>query len=140
MARSLGFFVSGSLRHKEEIRDIFAKIEASGHFITHDWTRTDTLGVKRDNPLEAGRRAKADIDGVVAADVYVLDSSNEHVGKFMYGELSAAITAQQLAGTPAAIYIIGPLNHDSIVYYHPAVAHVDTIEKVLDAVATLEYI
>ena len=138
MVNRLGFFVSGSIRHKDAIREIFAAIEAEGHYITHDWTRTDDIGVKRENSVEAGLRAEADINGVLRADVYVLDSSNESIGKFMYGELSVAIAAQQLGDGPQAIYIIGPLNHDSIVYYHPAVRRVDTIEEVLQEVATLQ--
>lgn len=138
MTKKLGFFVSGSIRHKEEIRQLFGKIVAAGHCITHDWTKTDELGVKRENPAEAGRRAEADLAGVLAADVYVLDSSNENVGKFMYGELAAAIVAKKLQGYPARIFIIGPLNHDSILYYHADVERVATIDDVLTALRCQE--
>ena len=128
------FFISGSIRHKEEIRELFKKVEAAGHEIIHDWTRTVPIGIKGENAAESGRRADADIEGAMHADVYVLDSSNAHVGKLMYGELTAAIVAQKLTGTPRWIFIIGPLNHDSIVYYHEAVRRVASIEDVLAAI------
>lgn len=129
------FFVSGSIRHKEEIRSLYAQVEAAGHEITHDWTRSDPIGVKSENTQESGRRAKMDIDGVLAADVYVLDSSNTHVGKLMYGELVAAIVGHEHFNQPKHVFIIGPFNHDSIVYYHEAVTRVDSMDDVLDAVA-----
>ena len=126
------FFVSGSIQHKEEIREIYNKIKIRGHTITHDWTLTDEIGSYRDNIKEAHARADADIQGVINADVYILDSNNEKVGKFMYGELASAITAQKLQGLPKNIYIIGPLNHESILYYHNSIKHLERIEDVFE--------
>lgn len=127
MTNKLSFFVSGSIRSKEAIWKIFETIEAAGHGITHNWTLTDDIGTKADRPEESGRRAEADIDGVLAADIYVLDSGNEHPGKGMYAELGAALATKDYG----AIFIIGPMHHDSVFYYHPKVIRVATIADVL---------
>ncbi len=130
----MNVFVSGRIDDIESVREVMRKIVASGHKITHDWTRTDTfLGGavdKLNNIAESGLRASKDIQGVLDADVYLLVSSNATLGKGMYVELGAALAAHQLLNK-IQVYIIGPMNHLSVFYLHPAVIHKDTIEEVL---------
>ena len=133
-------FISGQIDESEKINKLMKLIKSSGHSITHDWTATDAfLGdnkSKLDNPEESGRRAKADIQGVIDCDVYVLCSDNKNVGKGMYVELGAALALKQagIASSPE-IYIIGPLNHMSIFYLHPLVKRRDNIEIVLEEIS-----
>jgi hypothetical protein len=132
----MNFFVSGRIDDIENVRAVMRKIVVSGHKVTHDWTKTDAfLGSTTDklnDVAESGLRASNDIQGVLDADVYVLVSSNATVGKGMYVELGAALAAQQLGGK-TKVYIIGPMNHLSVFYLHPAVLHKDTIEDVFDS-------
>lgn len=121
-------FVSGQLDQKVEIRKVFAQLESHGHTITHDWTRTDDITARYSAvPVEAGRRAAKDILGVLEADVYIILTDNENCGKGMYVELGAAL-AQANSGSIREVAVVGPKNHESIFYYHPAVNHFETFE------------
>lgn len=137
-------FISGQIDDAQNVRELFKKVEAKGHTITHDWTATDTfLGSKQDklsNTEESGRRAQADIQGVIDSEVYVLSSSNENAGKGMYVELGAALAlAQAHPDGNRKIYIIGPLNHMSIFYLHPLVKRFESIEDVIGEIEHLSY-
>jgi hypothetical protein len=127
---ALKVFVSSQIGEKEEVRKAYAAFTGAGMSITHDWTTTDDIGDKLFRLDEAGRRAKLDIDGVCSSDVYVLLSGNRHVGKGMYVELGAALALHGRESRPE-IFVVGPMNHLSIFYLHPAVSHVDTVEDLI---------
>lgn len=124
-------FVSGQLGEKQKVRSLYKKLRRIGYEITHDWTTTDDLVDKRSAPEEAGRRAAADIEGVVRADLYILLSDNEKCGRGMYAELGAALAMHQ-SGKAIDIYIVGPMNHLSVFYLHPAIKHVRSVDELLD--------
>lgn len=126
-------FVSGQIDEKEEINEIYKKLQKAGHEVTHDWTKTDGIGDKLKNQEEAGLRAAKDITGVVDADVYILVSNNTKPGKGMYVELGAALALNEALGKPQ-IFTIGNRNHLSIFYLHPAVIHLKAIEDVLQLI------
>src|SRR4051794_32283188 len=98
-------FVSGQIDEEVRIRQCYDQLRAAGLRIAHDWTQTDAIGDKLANRAESGRRAKADIDGVIDADIYILMSDNSRVGKGMYVELGAALARRQLTGKPE-IFIV----------------------------------
>jgi len=123
-------FVSSQIGEKEAVRKAYAAFAGAGMSITHDWTTTDCIGDKLRRPDEAGRRAKLDIDGVCRSDVYVLLSGNREVGKGMYVELGAALALHERESRPE-IFVVGPMNHLSIFYLHPAVSHVETVEDLI---------
>ncbi len=128
------FFISGQIEDIPAVREIMKRVTDTGHVITHDWTTSDIMlsGDNKFNDLtETGRRAQADIQGVLDCDVYVLCSDNQKAGKGMYVELGAALGRVQ-AGEDIRLYVIGGLNHSSIFYLHPVVRRVDTIEEVLE--------
>lgn len=128
------FFVSGQVNDAANARSIMDSVRSAGHDITHDWTAAEAfLGGPKEqinNPDESGRRARADILGVLTCDVYILSSDNEQVGKGMYVELGAALALREANGKPD-IYIIGAMNHPSIFYFHPEVVRVPSITDVL---------
>lgn len=133
----MNVFVSGQLNEKRKIRKIFKALLRQGHHITHDWTRTDNLGPDyRSQADEAGRRAQLDINGVAAADLYILITDNLAQGKGMYVELGAALALAVQRGAPEII-VVGPRNHESIFYYHPVARHFETIEDCLAYTKTL---
>jgi len=127
----MNIFVSAQIRETARARKAYAAFEKAGLSITHDWTTTDTIGDKRKRKVESGMRASRDINGVVNADTYVLLSDNRAVGKGMYAELGAALALHETTGSPE-IYVVGPMNHLSIFYLHPAVRHVETVEQVIE--------
>lgn len=126
----MNIFVSGQIEEKAEIRAIYAELINRGHTITHDWTKTDAIGIKVENKEEAGHRAVKDITGVVESDTYILVSNNEKPGKGMYVELGAALALNEATGKPR-VYTLGKRNHLSIFYLHPRVKHFDTLTELL---------
>lgn len=124
-------FVSGQINDKEQIREIYSELRNIGFDITHDWTRTDKIDDKLADPTESGRRAAKDITGVVDCDTYILMTDNEKVGKGMYVELGAALALREKTGKPD-VYIVGPLNHLSIFYLHPAIQYFNDIGKLIE--------
>jgi hypothetical protein len=127
------FFISGQIKDIPAVRETMQHVVDAGHTITHDWTSSDIMlgGDNKFNDLaETGRRAQADIQGVLDCDVYVLCSDNETPGKGMYVELGAALGRAQ-SGDRIKLYVIGKLNHSSIFYLHPAVRQVESIQDVL---------
>ncbi|WP_309322674.1 hypothetical protein [Actinomyces stomatis] len=125
-------FVSGQFKEKRRVREAFQVMEAAGHVITYDWTRTEAL----EKPyslysVEASRRAREDINGILSADTFVLMSDNRECGKGMYVELGAALAMAELRSKQIRVYIVGPMNHESIFYYHPLVVHKETLEEVV---------
>lgn len=133
-------FISGQIDDSTSIKRLLDIAVSNGHEITHDWTKTDTFmgdeSTKLANLKESEQRAFKDIKGVIDADVYILSSDNENVGKGMYVELGAALALRQ-AGVKDApdVYIIGSLNHMSIFYLHPLVKRRESIEDVLDEIS-----
>ena len=126
-------FISGQLNDKSVVRDAFEQFRRIGAHITHDWTVTDDLADKSSSPSEAGRRAAADIEGVVQSDLYVLLSDNARAGKGMYAELGAALALKETRGSPE-VCVVGRLNHASIFYFHPLVRHFCSVEELLSRI------
>ena len=124
-------FVSGQLKEKQRIREVYAKLSGAGMEITHDWTRTDNMGDYASNSREAGIRADLDVRGVVDADAYVLMTDNQHCGKGMYVELGAALALASIKKS-LEVCIVGPKNHESIFYYHPLARHFGDFESCLE--------
>lgn len=125
-------FVSGQLREKEHVRHVYQMLIQRGHEVTHDWTRTDNFrGSYGADKREAGQRAAHDVDGVMKAERYIILTDNSRCGKGMYVELGVAL-ARARSGEPIEIAIVGPMNHESIFYYHPLACHFSNIEEYLD--------
>lgn len=135
-------FVSGQIKEAAYIQHVYQKLISNGHEITHDWTVTDsflsTPEAKLADVDESGRRAAADIQGVVDCDAYILCANNANPGKGMYVELGAALGRWHINQTPR-IYILGPMNHShmTVFYLHAATRHFDTIDEVIDDMAVL---
>lgn len=124
-------FVSAQLNDAPCARRLYRRLIESGHTITHDWTMTDSIrGSYRNHSMEARRRAALDIDGVLAAEAYVILTDNHDCGKGMYVELGAAL-AETSRGKLRHVAIVGRKNHESIFYYHPALRHFENIEDYL---------
>ncbi|HSX42502.1 MAG TPA: hypothetical protein VLF59_00265 [Candidatus Saccharimonadales bacterium] len=132
-------FVSGQIQDVEAVHDIQQKLIRAGHSITHDWTQNETgnntmLASDADKLKdidETARRAKLDIQGVIACDAFVLCTDNQHVGKGMYAELGAALALAVSRGTPR-VYVVGAQRHMSVFYFHPLAVHKETIDEVIE--------
>lgn len=130
-------FVSGQIEDIEYVRKVQNEFVKAGHEITHDWTTNETGAqmlssreAKLENLEESKKRATNDINGVVNSDVYVICTNNEKVGKGMYVEIGAALGLNAKFDSPK-IFLLGPLNHMTIFYLHPAVQYVDSVDDIL---------
>lgn len=85
-------YVAAKFEEYERAREIMRWLQASGHTITHDWTRTKGIG-----PMQA----IADLRGVTDADVFVgiFEKNLKYTGALV--ELGAALATGKL------IYILG---------------------------------
>lgn len=129
----MNVFVSGQIKEKYKIRKILRRLELSGHRVTHDWTRTDNLRKPyKLEAVEAGRRAHKDIRGVLDADIYILMSDNSECGKGMYVELGTALAVAEMNVKKLQVYVVGPMNHESVFYHHPAVVHKESIDEIIE--------
>lgn len=131
-------FVSGQIGDVDSVRKVQDTFVKSGHHITHDWTRNETgdkllVGEKAkfDNPDEAARRAKLDMQGVIESDIYVICTDNEKPGKGMYVELGGALALHKTTGKPS-IFLLGKMAHSSIFYFDPAVQRADSAQAILE--------
>ncbi len=130
-------FVSGQIDDAEFVRDVQAKLKDAGHRVTHDWTKTDVfLGsseAKLNNRSEAGVRAERDIQGVIDADVYIICTNNESVGKGMYVELGAALALKQSGfKNSLRVFVLGEMKHLSVFYLHPEVEYAESVDRLLE--------
>ena len=130
-------FVSGQINDLSYVRAVQAQFVASGHVITHDWTRIETGNkmltgrqAKFDNPDEASKRANADMTGVVDCDVYVICTNNEDMGKGMYVELGGALALNVATGVPK-VYLLGDRKHATIFYFHPSILLRETVDEII---------
>lgn len=130
-------FVSGQINDISYVRAVQAQFIASGHVITHDWTRNEAgdkmltgRQAKFDNPDEASKRASADMTGVVDCDVYVICTNNEDMGKGMYVELGGALALNVATGAPK-VYLLGNRKHATIFYFHPSILLRETADEII---------
>ena len=124
-------FVSGQLKEKKAVREAYAQLAKMGIGVTHDWTNTDDLGSYSKHSKEASSRAVRDIQGVCEAEFYILLTDNKICGKGMYVELGVALARYELTGSPM-VFVVGPMNHASIFYYHPVIRHFPSIDSCIE--------
>lgn len=130
-------FVSAHMDDRETLVPSFQELLVShGHSITQDWSQGDVIpdGFS-DSAFDAGRVSKEDIDGILAADAFVLLTTQaEEPGRGMYVELGAALLKAEL-GTLRHVCVVGELTHETVFYFHPLVKRFADMQECLDFLA-----
>lgn len=121
------FYVAAKWQLKDEVREIFRKIQEKGHEIAEDWTEHPPIKPYDKNPAFSRKLSSIDIESVRNSDVLVLLANEDGIG--MYVELGGAIVSYLEKGKPE-IYIIGDNTGRSMFFFHPAVKRRKTIENV----------
>jgi hypothetical protein len=131
------FYVASGIKNKEEVQRVFERLIAAGHEITADWTLTDDIPEgSRDESSEYIRSlAKRDFEGIRECDVFVLISYPRE-GRSMYVELGVALSMLETSGRPR-VFIVGPLNNESVFYYHPLVTRIEGWNELIEEVKAL---
>jgi hypothetical protein len=129
-------YVAGPLDATSEVRAVQEAVVAAGHELTLDWTRGSDATFADDYASDFDLSAKVaadDLDAALVADA-VLVVTSEHEGRGMFVELGAAL-ARARRGDLQHVVVLGPIQHESVFYYHPAVQRVSTVEEWLVTVA-----
>lgn len=131
------FYVASGIKNKEEVQRVFERLTAAGHQITADWTLTDDIPEEsRDESSEYVRSlAKRDFEGIRECDVFVL-ISHPREGRSMYVELGVALSMLETSGRPR-VFIVGPLNNESVFYYHPLVRRIGGWDELIEETKAL---
>jgi hypothetical protein len=123
-------YVAGPLTNASGVQAVQEAVVAAGHQLSLDWTRGPDVnfadGYKSDLAVSA-QIAVADLDGVMNADAVIVVAS-EHEGRGMFVELGAAL-ARAREGDLAHVVVVGPVHHDSVFFYHPAVQRASMVEE-----------
>lgn len=123
------FYVAAKFSDKEQVKDAYALIKAAGHAITHEWIHHKDSYPFENDPAYAAQCATDDINGVLAADIFVV-LSNAEPSMGASAELGAAIASFLKFKTPH-IFVVGPHFDTNFAYWHPAVVQKDSVEAVL---------
>ena len=128
-------YVAGPLAAVETAQAVQSAVVAAGHELTLDWSRGPdvTFDDYGSFPAVSAELASADLDAVLSADAVVVVAS-EHDGRGMFVELGAAL-ARARNGDLRHVVLVGPIRHESIFYYHPAVLRVSAVSEWLTAIA-----
>ena len=126
--------MAGPLAAVETVQAVQAAVVAAGHELTLDWSRGSDVAFDDYGSLPAvsAELAGADLDAVLTADA-VLVVATKHDGRGMFVELGAAL-ARARNDDLKHVVVVGPIHHQSVFYYHPAVLRVSTVEEWLAAI------
>lgn len=125
------FYVASFVGERKRTQQVQAELRQRGHEITSDWTSFPGVPSteRNDRPDEVRAIAVRDLEGVQAADVFVLLAGVAD-GRAKYAELGAAVMSAVQNGTPR-IYVVGDNPVHSVFFFHPTVARVSSIDEVL---------
>lgn len=62
-------------------------------------------------------------------------TTSEHDGRGMFVELGPALASATRGGRVRHIVVVGPIQHESVFYFHPAVTRVGHVGEWLTALA-----
>ena len=126
------FYVTGRSNNYQRVKEVVARLKAVGHSITFEWTALPMVKPYNEHTEEAASYAKQSIDGMVAADGYIIFAHED--GNGVYTELGSALAANAINGSPR-IYAIGKDAKWSAMFnYHPAIEWFDSLEEVFEVI------
>ena len=123
------FYVAARWGLREEVRDIYKKIEEGGHEITEDWTVREGVRPYSQHPKLSREYSISDVEGVRDCDVFVLLSDKAGTG--IHTELGTAILSNIERDKPK-IYVIGDHLDMSMFFFHSSVNRSRNIDAVLE--------
>lgn len=123
------FYVAAKFSDKERVQHAYTLIKNLGHGITHEWIHNEPSYPFHYNPAYTAQCATEDINGVLAADVFVLLTSEEP-SMGASAELGAALGSFIAFGKPR-IFVVGPHFGTNFAFWHPAVTQIGSVEQAL---------
>lgn len=129
-------YVAGALDDAERVQAVQAAVVAAGHQLSLDWTRESDVTFVNNYASDLDLSAKIatdDLDAVLDADA-VLVVASEHEGRGMFVELGAALSRAS-RGDLEHVVVVGPIQHESVFYYHSSVQRVPTVADWLNSLS-----
>ena len=123
-------YVAGPLADIDRVQAVQSAVVAAGHELTLDWTRGPEVTLVQDYeslPEVSAKLAADDLNAVLNAHA-VLVVMSQHEGRGMFVELGAALTRAS-RGDLEHLVLLGPIQHESVFYYHPAVRRVSDVDE-----------
>ena len=127
--KTMKVYVSAKFDDKERVKNVYTLLRQMGHTITHEWIHNKASYPFSLNSEFTAQCAVQDIEGVRAADIFIL-LSNAEPSMGASAELGAAI-ASFLTFKRPYIYVVGPHFDTNFCFYHPTVTRKNSIEEVL---------
>lgn len=122
-------YVAARFALKEEVRQIYSKLEELGYNISEDWTKHKSIKPYDSHPDLSEEYAIADINGARKSDLFIIISDENGTG--MHTELGSAID-HNLEFEKPLIYVIGKHLSRSPFFFHPSIHRRETIEEVIE--------
>ena len=121
-------YVAGPIADIRAVQVVQSAVVAAGHELTLDWSRGPdaTFDDYGSLPEVSAELATADLEAVLTAGA-VLVVASDHDGRGTFVELGAAL-ARARSGDLEHV-VIGPIRHESVFYYHPAVLRVAAVDE-----------
>ncbi|MBP6945262.1 hypothetical protein KBD61_05005 [Patescibacteria group bacterium] len=126
---SLTFYVAGSLDKGNQLKETVTLLEEKGHTISFDWTIHPVLKPYQEHLDQTPLFAQKALNGANECDIFLL-FPDEVGGVGQFVELGAAIFSKRVH----SIFIIGPHNQRSLMFFHPRVQRVDSLDDVLKTI------
>jgi hypothetical protein len=124
------FYVAGSLDKGNELKKVIQNLEDFGHTISFDWTVGPILKpYDKDIALTKDFAQKA-LNGARACDVFLL-FPDQTGGTGQFVELGAALFSERVTH----VFVIGPHQGRSLMFFHPRVKRVASLEEALKNIA-----
>ncbi|AKU16431.1 hypothetical protein [Luteipulveratus mongoliensis] len=126
-------YVAGPVADAATVRAVQSEVVAAGHELTLDWTSDLSFSESfASMPDRSAQMAQDEISAVLKADA-VLVIASQHDGRGMFVELGAALARAEV-GTLDHVVVVGPIQHESVFYFHPKVRRVQTVGEWLEQV------
>ncbi len=126
---ALTFYVAGSLDKGSKIKETISLLEQKGHSISFDWTVHPVLKPYHEHLDETPLFAQKALNGAHECDIFLL-FPDEMGGVGQFVELGAAIFSKRVR----SIFIIGSHNRRSLMFFHPRVQRVNSLEEALQSI------
>lgn len=122
-------YVAARFALKDEVRQIYSKLEEIGYKVSEDWTKHQSIKPYDSNSNLAEEYAIRDINGARKSDLFIIISDENGTG--MHTELGSAIDHNLEFGKPL-IYVIGKHLNRSPFFFHSSVKRRETIEDIIE--------
>jgi hypothetical protein len=121
-------YVIGKFEQKEEVKEVYGKLEQLGYEISYDWTNHKPIKPYAENQPLAEVYSENELRAISMSDIVICLSTKE--GTTSKLETGAALILSFLRDKPSTVYVVGEFNAASPWFMHPKVTRKDVMDEV----------